>query len=178
MTKYELFFDDDNNKFVAVNPETGEIKELDAKKPKKASTKKAKKEDESSDPQIILEDNKYVLNSAAVLLLGVEPDDRLEIKFVHGDPVIGKNSAWGTEGGNRLTKSFTVSCRGKGREELSSHGHIFDLVPGEKEGTFRMKGDKPELPKETEEIANPDDIDDLDDLMNEMEESTNIEFKL
>ena len=117
--------------------------------PKKVA-KKAKKEENSS-PQLILEDNKYCLNSAAIELLGVTPDDKLDIKYEkRGNtmvPVIGTDEAFGTKGGNKLTKSNTVACRGSKNEELSKYGHIFDIKPHDsKEGFFILIGDStPEL---------------------------------
>lgn len=175
MIKFDLYFDEDNNKFVAVDPETGETKDLEIKKTRKSSTK-VKIDDSNSDPEITLESNKYCLNLAAVQLLAVEPDDKLVIRYIHGDPVIGKNSTFGVEAGNKLTKSFTVSCRGKGNEELARFGNKFSLTPGEKEGLFIMHGDAPELPKETEEIANPNDIDDLESLIDNSDEISNFDF--
>ena len=89
--------------------ETGDIKCInrevindDIKPVKKASTpKKKSSKNESSEPQIILEDNKYTLNSAAVELMGVEPDDRLDIKFEKNGklmiPIIGTNESFGTK---------------------------------------------------------------------------------
>lgn len=113
---------------VTVDTETGEMTtkcikrtvdkanfEVSEAAPKKAA-KKAKKE-ESSSPQLILEDNKYCLNSAAVMLMGVTPDDKLDIKYEKRGstmvPVIGTDEAFKTKGGNKLTKSNTVACRGR-----------------------------------------------------------------
>lgn len=178
MVKYDLYFDEDSNKFVAVNPETGEVKELVEAKKKTPSKKKAPKQDENPNPQITLEANKFCLNTAAVELLGVEPGDRIVIHYLHGDPIVGKSSAFNlaSDAGNKMTQSNSVSCRGKGNEELSKHGSVFDLIATDKEGQFRMKGDAPELPKETEEIANPDDVDDIDDLISE-EEASDVPFE-
>lgn len=47
----------------------------------KASSPKKVKDDGDPTPKIILEDNKYKLNSAAVKLLQVAPNDRLDIKY-------------------------------------------------------------------------------------------------
>lgn len=120
--------------------ETGEIKVIDREavnddlpKAKKTSSSKksTKKADENPEPELILEDNKYTLNTAAVELLGVEADDRLDIKFEKRDkvriPVIGCNTAFGTQGGNRLTKSNTVSYRGKNHDLLEEYGTVFSL---------------------------------------------------
>ena len=162
--------------------ETGEIKVIDREavnddlpKAKKTSSSKksTKKADENPEPKLILEDNKYTLNTAAVELLGVETDDRLDIKFEKRDkvrvPVIGCNTAFGTQGGNRLTKSNTVSYRGKNHDLLEEYGTVFSFKETDKEGIFELVGDKP-LPEEkvdeniqitdpeVEEIGRPEDL--------------------
>ena len=162
--------------------ETGEIKVIDREtvnddlpKAKKTSSSKksTKKADENPEPELILEDNKYTLNTAAVELLGVETDDRLDIKFEKRDkvriPVIGCNTAFGTQGGNRLTKSNTVSYRGKNHDLLEEYGTVFSFKETDKEGIFELVGDKP-LPEEkvdeniqitdpeVEEIGRPEDL--------------------
>lgn len=162
--------------------ETGEIKVIDREavnddlpKAKKTSSSKksTKKADENPEPELILEDNKYTLNTAAVELLGVEADDRLDIKFEKRDkvriPVIGCNTAFGTQGGNRLTKSNTVSYRGKNHDLLEEYGTVFSFKETDKEGIFELVGDKP-LPEEkvdenvqitdpeVEEIGRPEDL--------------------
>ena len=160
--------------------ETGEVKVLnrevindDLPKVKKTSTPKKSKADENPDPELILEDNKYVLNTAAVELLGVEADDRIDIKFEKRDkvrvPVIGCNTAFGTQGGNRLTKSNTVSYRGKNHDLLEEYGTVFSFKETDKEGIYELIGDKP-IPEEkedsnvkivddeVEEIGRPEDL--------------------
>jgi len=160
--------------------ETGEVKVIDRKvinddlpKAKKTSSKATKKADENPEPELILEDNKYVLNTAAVELLGVEADDRIDIKFEKKDkvriPVIGCNTAFGTQGGNRLTKSNTVSYRGKNHDLLGEYGTIFSFKETDKTGIFELIGDQP-LPvekeddnikiedEEVEEIGRPEDL--------------------
>ena len=178
---------------VKVDTETGEMTtkcisrkvdksnfEVVEDKPKR-KTSKFKKE-ESSEPTLTLEENKYCLNQAAADLMGVEPDCKLDIKYEKRGketiPVIGTESAFGTKQGNKLTKSLTVACRGSKNEELSKYGTEFILVPHEtKDGIFLLqnedvkleralddtidKGDEPE-----EEIDLPMDID-LQDLIDD-----------
>lgn len=160
--------------------ETGEVKVInrevvndDLPKAKKTSSPKKSKADENPEPELILEDNKYSLNTAAVELLGVEADDRIDIKFEKRDkvrvPVIGCNTAFGTQGGNRLTKSNTVSYRGKNHDLLEEYGTVFSFKETDKEGIFELVGDQP-LPEEkedenvkivdeeVEEIGRPEDL--------------------
>ena len=161
--------------------ETGEVKVInrevvndDLPKPKKkTSTPKKSKADENPEPELTLEDNKYCLNTAAIELLGVEVDDRIDIKFEKRDkvrvPVIGCNTAFGTQGGNRLTKSNTVSYRGKNHDLLEEYGTVFSFKETDKEGIYELIGDKP-IPEEkedenvkivdeeVEEIGRPEDL--------------------
>lgn len=157
-----LYFDEELNSWEAVNEETGEVREFTINTPKKVSTSKKKVEDLDPVAKLTLDDNKYVLNNAAVKLMSVNPDDKLEIKYERTNhieiPVIGTNEAYGTQGGNRLTKSFTVSCRGKANERLSNYGNVFTITPHtSKEGIFILTGDKtPVFTEETKEL--PEDI--------------------
>lgn len=86
---------------------------VDAKPKKKSTSVK----NESSEPKLILESNKYQLTQAAVDLMGVEPDDKIDIKYEKQGknitPVIGSDETFGTKQGNKLTKSLTVACRGR-----------------------------------------------------------------
>lgn len=174
--------------------ETGEIKCInrevisDEKVSKKVSKKKTNVS-ESSLPQIILEDNKYTLNSAAVELMGVNPDDRLDIKYEKSGkmmiPVIGTNESFGTKAGNRLTKSFTVSYRGKANEELHTYGTVFNISPHtSKSGIFIMQGDvvQPIIEDDKVEIKDEDIDVDLSDFIeadeDEVEEITSLDFNL
>lgn len=111
-------------------------------KPKRKTSKS--KREESSEPTLILEENKYCLNQAAADLMGVEPDCKLDIKYEKKGketfPVIGSDTAFGTKGGNKLTKSLTVACRGSKNEELSKYGTEFVIVPHEtKDGIFILQ---------------------------------------
>lgn len=130
------------------DPETGdytpisrEIIEEGAATPKKA--KSVMKDDGSTEPIVILEENKLVLNSKAVEVLGVEWEDRISVIYQkHEDklvPVIGKDEVFGCKSGNKLTKSKTVSCRGKANTKLAEHGTEFKLIPLNND-TFIMDG--------------------------------------
>lgn len=161
------------------NPETGEYTpvsreiinegETSAKKADNKSTSKKKSKSalpESDEPLVVLEDNKYILNQAAADLLGASPEDRIDIKYEKKGkllkPVIGINEAFGTKGGNKLTNSLTVSCRGKANEALGAYGSKFTLVPhASKEGLFMMIGDS--MPSEPEVLSDEINIDEIDD---------------
>lgn len=130
------------------DPETGdytpisrEIIEEGAATPKRA--KSVMKDDGSTEPIVILEENKLVLNSKAVEVLGAEWEDRISVIYQkHEDklvPVIGKDEVFGCKSGNKLTKSKTVSCRGKANTKLAEHGTEFKLIPLNND-TFIMDG--------------------------------------
>lgn len=102
----------------------------------KKKTSKPKK-DESTTPQLILDDNKYYLNAAAIELMQVGPDSKIDIKYEKGVPVIGTDEAFGTKGGNKLTKNNTVAYRGAKNEELAKYGTEFTILAhNSKEGLF------------------------------------------
>lgn len=158
---------------VKVDTETGEMTtkcisrkvdksnfEVTEEKPKR-KTSKSKKE-ESFEPLLILEDNKYCLTQAAVDLMGVEPNCKLDIKYEKRGketvPIIGSDEVWGTKSGNKLTKSLTVACRGSKNQELSKFGKEFTLIPHDKkEGLFILQN-------ESTKIEIDDEIEDLQDL--------------
>lgn len=87
------------------------------------------------DAIITLVDNKLVLSKSAQLLLGVIPNDRITVSYYTVSPeetfpVIGKSELFtDSNGGNRLTKSNTVSFRGTQREILLEYGKSFKLEP-------------------------------------------------
>ena len=89
-------------------------------------------QDNDKEPKLYLEDNKCRLNSKAISLMGISPGDKLDIKYDDGKngsvPIIGTDEAFGTKGGNKLTKSNTIACRGSKNEELSKYGKEFVLA--------------------------------------------------
>lgn len=107
---------------------------------------KTSKVEENDDPLIRLDSNKLILTTGAVSLLGVEADCRLDIKYKKKDktsvPVIGTDAAFGTKGGNKLTKTNTISFRGSANSKLAEFGTTFKLEPSEDEGIFYLIGDK------------------------------------
>lgn len=144
------------------DPETNEYKPIKQEiiKEKAKVIKESEKVEESAEPQVTLEGNKYVLNKAAATLMGVEPEDRLDIQYKKIGkvmfPIIGSDSAFGTKGGNKLTKSLTVSCRGKAHERLSQYGDTFTVTKmKEQEGLFVLLGNA-DRPVEEEKIDNID----------------------
>ena len=150
--------------------------------------RKASAKNESSEPKLILESNKYQLTQAAVDLMGVEPDCKIDIKYEkqgkNVTPVIGSDETFGTKQGNKLTKSLTVACRGSKNEELSKFGTEFTLIPHpKKDGIFILSTGSVETDEEgedEEEISYPDiDIQEMiDDKDAEITEVPSSMFKL
>lgn len=165
----------------SIDTNTGEILEtkiVSKSEPKQVSSKKSKIEDTT--PKLYLEENKYKLNSAAVELLGANPDDKIDIKYEQAKngtfPVIGLDDNFGTHSGNRLTKSNTVAFRGSKNEELSKFGKEFTIVAHpNKDSLFILStGEIPEIEKldgdENIQIDNEDlDFSDFEDNVTEID---------
>lgn len=164
-----------------VNEQTGEIvyigkeeisvdTKLSTKTQTKVSTKS--KADSNPEPIITLEPNKLVLTQGAVDLLQVCEDCRVDIKYKKKDkksvPIIATDVTFKTKGGNKLTKSNTVSYRGAANEKLSAYGTVFKLEPTETEGIYYLVGDKEQesssVPEELVDIEKELDIEPLDNL--------------
>lgn len=172
----------------SVDTETGEIKTECIKKSidkvvKSAEVKVKKiksKKEESSDPTLILEDNKYYLNQAAINLTGYQPDDKLDIKYEKRGkeitPILGNDEDFGTHNGNRLTKTFSVAYRGSKNEELAKYGTEFLVIPhSEKEGLYILKAKVDELEQALEDTNNivVEDLD-LQELIDEDAQATEV----
>lgn len=139
---------------MSVDTETGEVLETklidrSVNKPVKAMKATANEavQDDEKEPKLYLEDNKCRLNSKAVSLMGISPGDKLDIKYDDGKngsvPIIGTDEAFGTKGGNELTKSNTIACRGSKNEELSKYGKEFVLaVHPSKAGLFVLTSEE------------------------------------
>ena len=143
--------------------DTREMKDDSIKKPRATTSKASSKSDDRKESILTLEDNKYILSAGAVAALGVEAGDKIDIKFQKVDnkmiPVIGTNDTFGTKAGNKLTKSNTVSYRGKSNDELKIYGDIFTLVEHPTAvGLFILKGENtPDVDMVTTKVAQPEE---------------------
>ena len=158
-----------------VNEQTGEIKfigkeEITVDTSVKKQVSKVNKVEENSEPLITLDSNKLILTTGAVDLMQICSDCRIDIKYKKKNkvsiPVIGTDEAFGTKGGNKLTKTNTISFRGASNEKLSEFGTTFKLEPSEDKGIFYMIGDKisDPIPEDSIDIESELDIDSLDDI--------------
>lgn len=151
-----------------VDDQTGEIftdERILGEETKKTKKPRASKKPKDDDPvaKITLLDNKWQMNAAAVEMTGFEPDCKLDIQFEKTGHII-VPVLLESKSGNKLTKTYTVSCRSSKHDNLSEYGTVFEVTPyPDKEGVFRLKGDLPE--KEDDIIDVPeDDIIEIDDI--------------
>ena len=178
---------------VTVDTETGEMttkcikRTVDKTNFEVSEKKTAKKKvvEDNSSPQLTLEDNKYRLNTAAIELMGVSAESKIDIKYEKQGktmiPVIGTNEAFGTRGGNRITKSNTVACRGSKHEELIKYGNIFQIIPHDsKAGLFILKGDAQIDTLDGDENVSIDEEIDISQLIDDkdVEEINSFDFTL
>lgn len=138
----------------------GDFKE--AKKSTSTRTRKPK-DDGDPNPKVTLLEGKVQLNNAAVALTGWEPEMKIDIQFEKK----GRNTCpvmMQKDSGNRLTKTYTISCRGSKHDNLAEYGDVFEVVPYDgKDGYFKLIGNAPQAEDDIidvpEEIANPEEFD-------------------
>ena len=131
-----------------VDTETGELFTKEAtfgdfkEVTKKATTSRSKKpKDDDPVAKITLLEGKWQMNHACVELTGFEPEMKLEIKFEKKGRVTTPVLCEDEKSGNRLTKTYTVSCRGSRHDNLAEYGDVFEVIPYEgKDGYFKLKG--------------------------------------
>ena len=169
-----------------VDKETGEIVTREAtlgdfkevtKKATTTRTRKAKTDDEPT-PMIHLLEGKWQLNTKAVELTGFEPEMKLDIKFEKKGRTTTPVLCEDEKSGNRLTKTFTVSCRGSKHDNLAEYGDTFEVIPYEgKDGYFKLMGN---IQKEDDVIDIPDEISNPEenDLDISEENGTEVDFDL
>lgn len=134
---------------MSVNIDTGEI--LETKLINRSvdnsnfkQIKSSKQINVSDKPTLSLEDNKYILSPAAVELMRLSEDSRLDIRYEQnkdGDiPII--YEVLNGKGGNKITKSNTVSYRGDKNKELAKRGKEFNIVSHpQKQNVFMLISD-------------------------------------
>ena len=147
----------------------GDFKEV-TKKATTTRTRKPKTDDEPT-PMLHVLEGKIQMNTKAQELCGFEPEQKIDIKFEKRGRVITPVMCVDDKNGNRLTKTYTISCRGQKRENLIQYGDTFEVIPYEgKEGYFKLIGnvEQPEddIVDVPEEITSVDDIDSSIDLDN------------
>lgn len=152
--------DDLTGEIITREATLGDFKEVT----KKATTTRTKKIKDDGDPtpKITLLEGKWQMNHACVELTGFEPEMKLEIKFEKKGKITTPVLCEDEKSGNRLTKTYTVSCRGSRHDNLAEYGDVFEVIPYEgKDGYFKLKGNAPE--KEDDLIEIPEEISDPED---------------
>lgn len=120
-------------------------------------------------PTLEVLDNKLKLSKAATELLKVQANDKIAINYWTVDneetfPVIGKAEVFtDEEGGNRITRSNTISYRGQQRTILLEYGSLFTLETF-KDGMFKLVKVEQEASDLTNENNDLQDLDNLSDL--------------
>lgn len=153
-TLYTQWVDDATGE---VFEETREFLDDTIKVPKKSSSSTRTKKSKDDDPvaKLTLLEGKVQLNNAAIQMTGYEPEMKIDIKFEKKGRVT-TPVMMPADSGNRLTKTYTISCKGSRRDNLAEYGDIFELLPYEgKEGYFKLKGNQE---KEDDIIVIPEEI--------------------
>jgi len=157
--------DETTGELVTREATLGDFKEVTAKKAT-TTTRTKKPKDTDPTPKITLLEGKWQMNNACVELTGFEPEMKLEIKFEKKGRITTPVLCEDEKSGNRLTKTYTVSCRGSKHDNLAEYGDIFIVEPYEnKEGYFKLKGNiekEDDIIDVPEEISNPEEEEDLD----------------
>lgn len=162
-----------------VDTETGELftKEAtfgDFKEPTKKTTTRTKKpKDDDPVAKLTLLEGKLQMNNAAVQMTGFEPEMKIDIKFEKKGRVI-TPVMMEAESGNRLTKTYTISCRGSKHDNLAEYGDIFEVIPYEgKEGYYKLKGN---IEKEDDIIDVPEEITDPEELDDDITDNSEVDI--
>ena len=170
-----------------VDDTTGEIFEEtrefldDSIKPKrKTSTRTKKNSDNDPTPKVELLDNKIQMNHAAIEMTGFEPEMKIDIKFEKKGRNMTPVLCVDDKAGNRLTKTYTISCRGSKHDNLAEYGDTFEVLPYEgKDGYFKLKGNiekEDDIIDVPEEIVNPEEFDNVEEDNSDL--GTEIDFDL
>lgn len=120
-------------------------------------------------PTLEVLDNKLKLSKAAIELLKVQANDKIAVNYwtVGNEetfPVIGKAEVFtDEEGGNRITRSNTISYRGQQRTILLEYGSLFTLETF-KDGMFKLVKVEQEASDLTNENNDLQDLNNLSDL--------------
>ena len=156
-----------------VDDSTGEVFEEtrefldDSIKPKrKSSTRTKKNSDDDPIAKITLLEGKWQMNNACIELTKFDPEQKINVLFEKKGKTTTPVLCEDEKAGNRLTKTFTVSCRGSKHDNLAEFGTVFEVIPYEgKEGYFKLIGDAPQ--KEDDIIEVPEEIEDPDDIIDD-----------
>ncbi len=170
-----------------VDTETGELTTKEAtfgdfkEVTKKTSTRTKKLKDEDPVAKLTLLEGKLQMNNAAVQMTGFEPEMKIDIKFEKKGRVT-TPVMMQADSGNRLTKTYTISCRGSKHDNLSEYGDIFEVIPYEgKDGHFKLKGNvekEDDIIDVPEEIVDPEKFNDDEDINEDVNDISDFDLDL
>lgn len=138
-----------------------------------------------NNPKLFRNSNTLSMNNAAFNLMGLKVGDRMEIGYRRVNnitfPVIFKSDK-----GNKISKSYSIACRGTVNKELEKYGKEFDvkvfaddiykLIPKENIIEEELNDPYIEVPElEDKEETLDDELNEL--LDNSLEENSNNIFK-
>lgn len=178
------------------NTETEEVTNIktvgsEVKAKKTTTTKKLKEavEEMASESLITLESNKLVFNNKAVVDMELEYEQRIVIEYKKSGRVMSPIIRKDEEAGNKVTKSNTVTYKGKANTVLAEFGSEFTLEPLS-EGVWKLVSKTPKKEVSNEQSPTPSfSLEDVisqaeatePDLLVESDETTQIDeftFKL
>ena len=169
------FIDQETGELFTREATLGDFKEV--KKTTSTTRTRKLKDNGNPNPQLTLLEGKVQLNTAAVNLVGWEPETKIDIRFEKKGRKMTPIMLEDPSKGNRLTKTYTISCRGSKHDNLQDFGTVFDVVPYEgKDGWFKLIGNAPE--KEDDIVDIPEEIQDPDENLDLEETLDNISFDL
>lgn len=170
-----------------VDTETGEILTREAtlgdfKEVKKTTSTRTKKpKDEDPVAKLTLLEGKLQMNNAAVQMTGFEPEMKIDIKFEKKGRVT-TPVMMQADSGNRLTKTYTISCRGSKHDNLAEYGDVFEVIPYEgKDGHFKLKGNvekEDDIIDVPEEIVDPEKFNDDEDINEDVNDISDFDLDL
>ena len=127
---------------LSVDTDTGTCTVVPFEEPVKKPSKKHEVVEESTEPELLLQEGKYSFNKAAISLMQLRQGDRIVIAYEKdGRPVIGKQEFFGVGNGNKLSSANTVIYKGKDRSNLEKFGTKFQVEPKDN-GIFYLVNDK------------------------------------
>ncbi len=169
--------DDSTGELITREATLGDFKEV---KKSSSGTRTRKPKDDDPVAKVTLLDNKIQMNHAAIEMTGFEPEMKIDIKFEKKGRIITPVLCVDEKAGNRLTKTYTISCRGSKHDNLSEYGDTFELLPYEgKDGYFKLKGNiekEDDIIDVPEEIVNPEEFNDLEEDNSDL--GTEVDFDL
>ena len=153
---------------VKVDTDTGEMttkcisRKIDKSNFEVSENKKTIIKNDTSEPMLYLDSNKFTLNQSAINLTGFNPENKITIEYGNIDGNIIPLLKIDEKSGNRLTKSHTVSYRGNKNKTLSEYGSEFKLEKHpELDNIFILKSDKEPIKETGNEDVNLNDLEEL-----------------